>query len=185
MLRYVIKCCGFRTLISITLNIYVVLSTCQIDCLCYTYIPYFTDSCSFSFINLYAVSTEMTSPSSSGHCRLQSWSLQAPVLRLPRTPFVFQVTTLCAAKTLRGPADTINIAMCVSFPTHRNNSCRNRPNECVINPIVIRAKALSIRIMKLISFAAFIHDKKVSFAVLIKIFCNKLKQISRSHKGKL
>lgn len=75
--------------------------------------------------------------------------------------------------------------MCVSFPTHRNNSCRNRPNECVINPIVIRAKALSIRIMKLISFAAFIHDKKVSFAVLIKIFCNKLKQILRSHKGKL
>lgn len=160
------------------LNTYVFLSTFQIICLCYTYIPYLT------FINLYAVSTEMTSPSSSGHCRLQSWSLQAPVLRLPRTPFVFQVTTLCAAKTLRCPADTINIAMCVSFLTHRNNSCRNRPNECVINPIVIRAEALSIRIMKLISFAALIHGKNISFAVLIMIFCNKLKQIAQSHEGK-
>lgn len=73
--------------------------------------------------------------------------------------------------------------MCVSFPSHRNNSCRNRPNECVINPIVIRAEALSIKIMKLISFAAFIHAKNMSFAVWIMMFCNKLKQIAQSHEG--
>lgn len=74
--------------------------------------------------------------------------------------------------------------MCVSFPSHRNISCRNRPNECVINPIVIRAEALSIRIMKLLSFAAFIHGKNISLAVLIMMFCNKLKQIAQSRKGK-